>query len=351
MSTIETKSTGLPATVSGSFYTILSTIHENEGTRNPLICALYYADTTCAEITALHVSLKDGDVVCSYLPMKVLQNQSGFVECFSHPQRQTGRLGRALRKVLPEKTAISESDFKRGVELIAAEVMGSIIDIELLPASEIPDIYCTEENPERFLQPMGAMGSSCMRYKSKKRFMEYYGFVAESNPESLQILVAKKRGKIAGRALLWQVVMPDGTIGLYMDRRYTSGPTIDERFLDWARNNNVKFWWTAARGSSKTAPKFGGPYANVVPASVKTVASMDLDKWAGSTMQYPYIDTMSFVSLEDGTLRIVPPTNMISQGPHIALLGYLGADQNGMMRIMHAHVPRGQIIDQSQWEV
>ena len=165
------------------------------------------------------------------------------------------------------------------------------------------------------------LGSSCMRHDECEN---YFGIYTENSDVcKLVILYSDKEsgiidGKfrsnyIKGRALLWKTNQGD----MFMDRVYTNNDSDVELFKQFAEKNG---WWckktqnssndfTAQKGSSFRDPTY----------------SVDL-KWAKHEY-YPYVDTLSYLSLNELDSR--DSSGILSNDPDLISAQYSLRDTEG----------------------
>jgi hypothetical protein len=166
------------------------------------------------------------------------------------------------------------------------------------------------------------LGSSCMRYDECG---DYFGIYADNSDVCKLVILYSDRGSsvkdgkfisnyIKGRALLWKTNQGD----MFMDRIYTNNDSDVELFKQFAEKNG---WWckktqnssnnfTAQKGTSFKDPTY----------------TVDL-KWADHEY-YPYVDTLSFLSM-NGLDYTKDPSGVLSNDSDVINTQYELRDTEG----------------------
>lgn len=146
---------------------------------------------------------------------------------WSRENRQTGKPGRIIRKVLVK-------DYKeRDVELFSNQLKAELMDLgEFMIVSG--DDICKWYDQDNYYKIAGTLGNSCMKYSSCQCFFEVYKDLAK-------MLICVKDGLLLGRAILWDI---DGQ--RYMDRVYVCMDYLEEQFYQYAMDNK----WTIRENNS-----------------------------------------------------------------------------------------------------
>ena len=139
----------------------------------------------------------------------------------------------------------------------------------------------------------GALGGSCMADEGKSTFRVY-----TENQKKVQLLILiDGDGKIHGRALVWKLKESPCEAKYFMDRVYTNADSDVIKFKNFAeekgflyklKNNsyvedNVKFMYKGKSLLGEVKVKLDGDFKN-----------------------YPFIDTMCFLSKKLGDLSNIP---------------------------------------------
>ena len=165
------------------------------------------------------------------------------------------------------------------------------------------------------------LGSSCMRYEECEN---YFGIYTEnSDVVKLVILYADREGSIKdgkykssvikGRALLWKTNQGD----MFMDRIYTNNDSDIELFKQFAEKNG---WW--CKKVQNSSSNFTAQKGTAFKDPTYTV---DL-KWADHEY-YPYVDTLSFLRLNEIDSR--DASGVLSNNPEAIGASYELRDTEG----------------------
>lgn len=134
----------------------------------------------------------------------------------------------------------------------------------------------------------GSLHGSCMR---SARWLEVY----EKNPTSVRMLVMfnKKRDKIQGRALVWNVKTDKGEDRIFLDRVYIIKESDQELFFKYAQREG---WLRKSRQTAGNVAMVDGRTEQCVnvtlTAKIRRIAYKDV----------PYLDTMRTFNINDFTL-------------------------------------------------
>jgi len=183
------------------------------------------------------------------------------------------RLGRIVRDILViNNVEFKDSDIEKFVNSYRAILSDTSTTFEVWKGEQILNAY----NPENYLKKnTGGLGHSCMNGSNYNELSLYI-----DNPDSINLLVLKRDGKISGRALLWNIEERNG-YDKYMDRVYTIQDHELLLFKKWAVDNHYFSW-----DVSNEAPE--------EPVRAK------LNNWKFE--EYPYLDTFCMVD-EEGNLQ------------------------------------------------
>ena len=204
-----------------------------------------------------------------------------------------GRIIRALLKIadISDKidSSIKDKDYEEFVNAFKSLKVDTSREFKLVNGSDIHKYY----QMKNYYSSHGALGGSCMADEGKGTFKVY-----SENPKKVQLLVLMDTdGKIHGRALVWKLKESPCEAKYFMDRVYTNADSDvikfkafaeEKGFLYKQKNNsyiedNVKFMY-------KGKPLLG---------EVKV-------KLDGDFKEYPFIDTMCFLSKKMGDLSNIP---------------------------------------------
>lgn len=142
------------------------------------------------------------------------------------------------------------------------------VDLSVVQGEDIKTNYL-EDN---YLEIMGQLGNSCMRYERCQSYLDIY----VQNPEVCKLLVLKEGGKVKGRALLW--ILSDGR--KYIDRIYTIQDSDKNIFKDWAKKNGYDLTYDMSTSNED------------IKVNLKVT----------SFSKYPYMDTFEYYDDQNGIL-------------------------------------------------
>jgi len=182
------------------------------------------------------------------------------------------RLGRIVRDILTKnEIEFKDSNIEKFVNSYRAILSDNSTTFEIWKGDQIIQAY----NTENYLKKdTGSLGSSCMNGAISQLALYI------DNPESINILVLKRDGKISGRALLWDIQEKSGYTK-YMDRIYAIQDHEVILFKKWAIKNHY-FSYDIDYEASE------------VPIVTH------LDHWKFD--EYPYLDTFAHVD-ESGNFQ------------------------------------------------
>lgn len=175
---------------------------------------------------------------------------------------------------------ITESSFEKFGNQYKAKFLDNGYEFVIRPNTDITDVYFMDRVPGG-----GPLNDSCM---NEDDYMEIY-----CKCKSVRILtLVDKNGRLAGRALVWNVTHRKHGDIVFMDRIYCSEDYMNDLFLDYASKEG---WWRKRSFTSqdnKTTwvnPKTGDVESMHITINTNTDCSL-----------YPYIDTFCYGN--DGTL-------------------------------------------------
>lgn len=167
------------------------------------------------------------------------------------------------------------NNFKAQYDIIVNEVYK---DLKLVKGIDIREYYSYTKYAEPNCK--GTLWNSCMRYDKCGEYLDMY----TENPNNIQLLVLTEGEKIKGRALVWELDTPDR---IFMDRVYTIHDSDVNLFIDYAKKNNWLY----------------KPTQNSVINNISEDVELSCYLYSGEkdlsfleAMQYPYMDTMCYLS-------------------------------------------------------
>ena len=215
---------------------------------------------------------------------------------YSLPGRNEVKIGKIIRLLCSSKEVINrlefkpnDKDFEDFVNAYKASKVDTSKEFKLVNGEYIHKYY----QIENYYSSHGALGGSCMADEGKSTFRVY-----TENPKKVQLLVlVDNNGKIHGRALVWKLKESPCEAKYFMDRVYTNADSDVIKFKNFAeekgflyklKNNsyiedNIKFMYKGKPVIGEVKVKLDGDFIN-----------------------YPFIDTMCFLSKKMGDLSNIP---------------------------------------------
>lgn len=162
------------------------------------------------------------------------------------------------------------------------------------------DNYGRNNNNELY----GTLGNSCMANSSCKSYLEFY----EKNSDKVSMLIMKDKtdnSKIIGRALVWNLDIPDGR--LFMDRIYSNNESEYGNFIKYANENG---WLYKSKQNRYANERIIDTIDNKTEFTSMVVRNMEQTNYDNELKHglFPYLDTLKFYSPNSKIL-----TNDISQ--------------------------------------
>lgn len=204
-----------------------------------------------------------------------------------------GRIVRALLKIADISSRvdseIKDKDYEEFVNAFKALKVDTSKEFRLVNGEDIHKYY----QMKNYYSSHGALGGSCMADEGKSTFRVY-----TENPKKVQLLILiDGDGKIHGRALVWKLKESPCEAKYFMDRVYTNADSDvikfkafaeEKGFLYKQKNNsyvedNIKFMYKGKPLMGEVKVKLDGDFKN-----------------------YPFIDTMCFLSKKLGDLSNIP---------------------------------------------
>ena len=133
-------------------------------------------------------------------------------------------------------------------------------------------------------EPTYSLAASCMRHSYCADFLDIYA----ENPEKVALVIATRGDRLIGRALLWRL---DGG-GYYLDRQY-------------GRDETQKAIVNFARSRHDDLTVYGSGLAHGATLAV-TLKHYDFQ-------EYPYMDSMAYLSMETGTISNQEPNGLFRE--------------------------------------
>jgi len=221
---------------------------------------------------------KGDDPLVSYLPAGKEHKVTG-TGSWVRDGRQTMKVGKWIKAIISQKVLDRFNIKDAALEKLSNTLKAwcdDTLEISVVRGNDILTWY----NENKHASSRGNLGSSCMRYSNKNKFMQFYA----DQPE-VSMVILTKAGKIHARAILWDI----GNFKL-MDRMYTEETYMEANLVEWANENGYSHLSEQTYGCSEYINPEGGRYT---PPKVNIQAVR--------TFEYmPYMD--SFRYYKDGSI-------------------------------------------------
>jgi hypothetical protein len=181
--------------------------------------------------------------------------------------------------------SITDSEREEFVNAWKSSTEVSTIQFKLVSGEDIAKYY----DGDKYYKSTGTLGSSCMRDEGKKIFKIY-----TENADKVKLLIyVDADDKIHGRALVWKVKKSPCESKYFMDRVYTNRDSDINRFKQFA---DTEGWFYKKNISSQDNDSVRFVYkGQEIAGEVKL-------KLNGDFRNYPYLDTMCFLSKDKDSL-------------------------------------------------
>jgi hypothetical protein len=215
---------------------------------------------------------------------------------YTLPSRNEVKIGKIIRLLCSSEEVETELDFKPAdkdfedfVNAYKASKVDTSKEFKLVNGEDIHKYY----QMKNYFSSHGSLGGSCMADEGKSTFRVY-----TENPKKVQLLILiDSNDKIHGRALVWKLKESPCEAKYFMDRVYTNSDSDVIKFKNFAeekgflyklKNNshvddNIKFMYKSKSLLGEVKVKLDGDFKN-----------------------YPFIDTMCFLSKKLGDLSNIP---------------------------------------------
>lgn len=204
-----------------------------------------------------------------------------------------GRIIRALLKIaeISDKidSSIKDKDYEDFVNAFKALKVDTTREFKLVNGEDIHKYY----QMKNYFSSHGALGGSCMTDENKSTFRVY-----TENPKKVQLLILiDGDGKIHGRALVWKLKESPCEAKYFMDRVYTNADSDVIKFKQLAEEKGFLY---KLKNNSYVEDNVNFMYKG---KSLMGEVKVKLD---GDFKNYPFIDTMCFLSKKMGDLSNIP---------------------------------------------
>ena len=205
---------------------------------------------------------------------------------FTMPGRAEVKIGKIVNYICSLRgISVTDSDRESFVNAWKASTEVSTIQFKLVSGDDIAKYY----NENNYYSSQGTLGSSCMKEESSKTFNIY-----TQNPNKVKLLIyVDADDKIHGRALVWKVKKSPCESKYLMDRIYTNRDSDANRFRQFADNEG----WFYKKNSTS--------HDNVGVVFIykgQEIAGEVKVKLDGDCRNYPYVDTMCYLSKDKDSL-------------------------------------------------
>jgi len=221
---------------------------------------------------------------------KVLDSDYDKESDTDYPYKMSGRndvkIGKIVRYLYTLRNlTISDSDLEDFVNIWKSSEKNNNIEFKLVSGDDIVKYY----HYENYYSRSGSLGGSCMSDESGKIFKIY-----SENPDKVKLLIyVDSDDKVHGRALVWKVKKSPCESKYFMDRVYTNRDSDVNRFKEFADSQN---WFYKRKMNSHVDDNVLFIYKG------QDVAGEVKLKLKGDFSNYPFIDTMCFLSKDKDSL-------------------------------------------------
>lgn len=183
----------------------------------------------------------------------------------------------------------TDKDFEEFVNAYKASKVSNDKEFRLVSGDDIAKYY----QSKHYFSSHGALGGSCMADEDKSTFKVY-----TENPKKVQLLIlVDSNDKVHGRALIWKLKDSPCEAKYFMDRVYTNADSDVYKFKQFAEE---KGFLHKQKNNSYIEDNIKFIYkGNPILGEVKV-------KLDGDFKEYPFIDTMCFLSKKLGDLSNIP---------------------------------------------
>jgi len=205
---------------------------------------------------------------------------------YTIPGRGEVKIGKIINYICSLRNiSVTDSDRENFVNAWKASSVDSSIQFKLVSGDDIVKYY----HYENYYLRSGSLGGSCMSDESDSIFKIY-----SENPDKVKLLIyVDSDDKVHGRALVWKVKKSPCESKYFMDRVYTNRDSDVNRFKEFADSQN---WFYKRKMNSHVDDNVLFIYKG------QDVAGEVKLKLKGDFSNYPFIDTMCFLSKDKDSL-------------------------------------------------
>ena len=259
---------------------------ENEDYIPDVLTKQNYFDTT------------DKDDMVSFLSYNKIPQDWDSDDDASLPYGLKGRgeikIGKVIKTLIPMLNIndVKDKDIEDFVNQFKASKTDTSMEFKLVNGDDIAKYY----NEKKYYSKNGSLGGSCMADEGKSTFRVY-----TENPKKVQLLILiDGDGKIHGRALVWKLKESPCEAKYFMDRVYTNADSDVIKFKNFAEEKGFLY---KLKNNSYIEDNVNFMYkGNPLMGEIKV-------KLDGDFKNYPFIDTMCFLSKKMGDLSNIPSKN------------------------------------------
>jgi hypothetical protein len=215
---------------------------------------------------------------------------------YSLPGRNEVKIGKIIRLLCSSEEVSDRLDFKPKdkdfedfVNAYKASKIDTSKEFKLVNGEDIHKYY----QMKNYFSSHGALGGSCMADEGKGTFRVY-----TENPKKVQLLILiDGDSKTHGRALVWKLKDSPCEAKYFMDRVYTNADSDVIKFKQFAEEKGFLY---KLKNNSYVEDNVNFMYKG---KSLMGEVKVKLD---GDFKNYPFIDTMCFLSKKMGDLSNIP---------------------------------------------
>lgn len=245
----------------------------------------FLADLNYAKSNITYIDFSTARNGClSYITEARLKYFSGMVEAADREKRKkycySGKPGRVLKKIYPDITDKQLDEVIRKIHSLFAE------DNKII---QITDDICHAYFEDNYYDcESGTLGGSCMKYENCQDWFEVY----TNNSIEVIILIEKKTGLIAGRALLWPEIFFKVLDSSYkfMDRVYVNNYLDEEIFFQLAKEKGFVYKQYQNYESKK---QFKQTFLVDKPECFEDKIKLSIN--VDGIRNFPFLDTMTYL--------------------------------------------------------
>ena len=256
---------------------------ENEDYIPDVLTKQNYFDTT------------DKDDMVSFLSYNKIPQDWDSDDDASLPYGLKGRgeikIGKVIKTLIPMLNIndVKDKDIEDFVNQFKASKTDTSMEFKLVNGDDIAKYY----NEKKYYSKNGSLGGSCMADEGKSTFRVY-----TENPKKVQLLIyVDNNDKVHGRAILWKLNTSPCEAKYFMDRIYTNRDSDEIKFKQFAEEKG--FLYKKKNNAYIEDNVYFMYKGNPLMGEIKV-------KLDGDFKNYPFIDTMCFLSKKLGDLSNVP---------------------------------------------